>query len=121
MAAGEAASCLGARREPPGLELADDLVVFGRACAIKAGEVVDPKSANPDLNPVSVEQAMDRFDGLRHAKGAAPTAQIRASLQKAMQDDAAVFRTSKTLKEGCDKVSRVYALFDDVAVTDRSR
>ena len=64
---------------------------------------------------------MDRFDKLRHAEGTAPTAQIRGnSLQKAMQDDAAVFRTSKTLKEGCDKVSRVDAMFDDVKVTDRS-
>ena len=81
---------------------------------------VDPKAANPSLNPVSVERAMDRFDGLRHAKGAAPTASIRADLQKAMQDDAAVFRTSKTLEEGCNKVSKVDAAFDDVGVTDRS-
>ncbi|MEM7743809.1 MAG: succinate dehydrogenase flavoprotein subunit [Pseudomonadota bacterium] len=120
MAAGEAAcaSVHGANRL--GSNSLTDLVVFGRACAIKAGEVVDPDTAIPDLNPISVEKAMDRFDGLRHAQGAAPTAQIRANLQKAMQDDAAVFRTSKTLQEGCDKVSKVYADFDDVAVTDRS-
>jgi succinate dehydrogenase / fumarate reductase flavoprotein subunit len=120
MTAGEAAcaSVHGANRL--GSNSLTDLVVFGRACAIRAGQIVDPKSANPDLNQHSVDQAMDRFDKLRHAKGAAPTATIRNSLQKAMQDDAAVFRTSKTLKEGCDKVSRVDAMFDDVAVTDRS-
>ena len=120
MAAGEAASCSVHGANRLGSNSLTDLVVFGRACAIRAGEVVDPRSANPNMNPVSLERAMDRFDKLRNAKGAAPTADIRASLQKAMQDDAAVFRTSKTLKEGCDKVSRVDAMFDDVAVTDRS-
>ncbi|MEO1495003.1 MAG: succinate dehydrogenase flavoprotein subunit [Pseudomonadota bacterium] len=120
MAAGEAAcaSVHGANRL--GSNSLTDLVVFGRACAIRAGQIVDPKAANPDLNQHSVDQAMDRFDKLRHASGEASTAQIRGSLQRAMQDDAAVFRTSKTLKEGCDKVSRVDAMFDDVKVTDRS-
>ncbi|MEM6622048.1 MAG: succinate dehydrogenase flavoprotein subunit [Pseudomonadota bacterium] len=120
MAAGEAAcaSVHGANRL--GSNSLTDLVVFGRACAIKAGEIVDPDSPTPDMNRISVERAMDRFDGLRHAQGAAATADIRASLQKAMQEDAAVFRTSATLKEGCDKVSEVYKQFDDVAVTDRS-
>ncbi len=120
MAAGEAAcaSVHGANRL--GSNSLTDLVVFGRACAIKAGQVVERDGANPDLNPASVEKAMDRFDRLRHAKGGSPTARIRSSLQKSMQEDAAVFRTSKTLKEGCHKVSRVDAMFDDVRVTDRS-
>ncbi|MEM7190892.1 MAG: succinate dehydrogenase flavoprotein subunit [Pseudomonadota bacterium] len=120
MAAGEAAcaSVHGANRL--GSNSLTDLVVFGRACAIKAGELVDPKSPNPDLNPVSVDKAMSRFDQLRHAKGAVSTAQIRANLQKAMQDDAAVFRTSESLKQGCERVSTVDATFDDVSVQDRS-
>jgi succinate dehydrogenase / fumarate reductase flavoprotein subunit len=120
MAAGEAAcaSVHGANRL--GSNSLTDLVVFGRACAIKAGEVVDRDAAIPDLNPASVEKAMDRFDRLRHAKGGSPTARIRATLQKAMQKDAAVFRTEKTLKEGCHQISRVDAMFDDVRVTDRS-
>ncbi|MEM7212213.1 MAG: FAD-binding protein, partial [Pseudomonadota bacterium] len=120
MAAGEAAcaSVHGANRL--GSNSLTDLVVFGRACAIKAGEIVDPKTANPDLNPVSLDKAMSRFDAMRHAKGDVPTATIRSNLQKAMQEDAAVFRTSESLKQGCKRVSKVDAAFDDVSVQDRS-
>jgi succinate dehydrogenase / fumarate reductase, flavoprotein subunit len=120
MAAGEAAcaSVHGANRL--GSNSLTDLVVFGRACAIRAGQVVDRNGAVPELNGASLDKAVARFDRLRHAKGGSPTARIRASLQKTMQEDAAVFRTSKTLKEGCDRVSRVDAMFDDVRVTDRS-
>ncbi|MEM1276678.1 MAG: succinate dehydrogenase flavoprotein subunit [Pseudomonadota bacterium] len=120
MTCGEAASCSVHGANRLGSNSLTDLVVFGRAAAIKAGEVVDPNAPNPRLNPVSVDEAMDRFDRLRYADGATPTANLRASLQKAMQEDAAVFRTSDTLKEGCDKVSRIDSMFDDVSVSDRS-
>ncbi|MEM7057283.1 MAG: succinate dehydrogenase flavoprotein subunit [Pseudomonadota bacterium] len=120
MTAGEAAcsSVHGANRL--GSNSLTDLVVFGRACAIRAAEIVDPKAPNPDLSRVSLDHAMSRFDGLRHAKGEVPTAKLRANLQKVMQEDAAVFRTSETLKQGCNRASKVDAAFDDVAVTDRS-
>ncbi|MEM8790334.1 MAG: succinate dehydrogenase flavoprotein subunit [Pseudomonadota bacterium] len=120
MACGEAASCSVHGANRLGSNSLTDLVVFGRAAAIKAGEVVDRDTPNQQLNPVSVDEAMDRFDHLRYASGATPTANLRNSLQKAMQEDAAVFRTSETLKEGCDKISRIDAMFDDVSVTDRS-
>ena len=120
MAVGEAgcASVHGANRL--GSNSLIDLVVFGRAAAIKAGEVVDPNSSNRPLNPASVDQAMARFDGLRHASGGTPTADLRNTLQRAMQDDAAVFRSSESLKNGVDRVAKVDAQFDDVKVTDRS-
>ena len=120
MTAGEAAcaSVHGANRL--GSNSLTDLVVFGRACAIRAGQIVDRDGAVPDLNPVSVEKSMDRLDKLRHAKGAVPTARLRDNLQRAMQEDAAVFRTSETLKQGCNRVSKIDAAFDDVQVTDRS-
>ena len=120
MTCGEAAcsSVHGANRL--GSNSLTDLVVFGRACAIRAAEIVDPKTAVPEINEASVEKSMDRFDRLRHAKGAVPTATLRLNLQRTMQEDAAVFRTSETLKTGCNRVSKIDAAFDDVAVTDRS-
>src|SRR5690625_204041 len=120
MAAGEASctSVHGANRL--GSNSLTDLVVFGRACAIRAGQIIDPDSAVPTLNAASMERAVDRFDRLRHASGGTPTARIRSILQRTMQEDAAVFRTEETLQEGCGRVSRVDAMFDDVRVTDRS-
>ena len=120
MAVGEAgcASVHGANRL--GSNSLIDLVVFGRAAAIRAGQVVDRAASTPEPNGASVEQAMDRFDRLRHANGQAPTAALRLRLQKAMQEDAAVFRTSETLRQGCDRVAAVYQQAADIKVTDRS-
>ncbi|MGB7241355.1 MAG: succinate dehydrogenase flavoprotein subunit [Sulfitobacter sp.] len=120
MAVGEAgcASVHGANRL--GSNSLIDLVVFGRAAAIRAAEVVDPKSAVPTPNAASIAAAFDRFDGLRHAKGAIPTAELRLEMQQTMQADAAVFRTDKTLAEGEEKMKGVSAKLVDLYVTDRS-
>ena len=120
MAVGEAgcASVHGANRL--GSNSLIDLVVFGRAAAIKAGQVVDPNSANRPLNKASVEEAVARFDALRHADGHAPTAELRLDLQRAMQADAAVFRTDASLAEGVVKVTEIARRMKDIKVTDRS-
>jgi len=120
MAVGEAAcaSVHGANRL--GSNSLIDLVVFGRAAAIRAGEIVDPKARNAPVNKSEVERAFDRFDGLRHAKGNVPTAELRLEMQTTMQADAAVFRTDKTLAEGVEKMTAIAAKMDDVSVTDRS-
>ncbi|WP_417246273.1 succinate dehydrogenase flavoprotein subunit [Celeribacter sp.] len=120
MAVGEAgcASVHGANRL--GSNSLIDLVVFGRAAAIRAGEILEPGSANPDLNMASVEKAFDRFDNIRHAKGNTPTAELRLEMQRTMQSDAAVFRTDKTLKEGVEKMTAIAAKLDDLHVTDRT-
>ncbi|SMX31154.1 succinate dehydrogenase flavoprotein subunit [Actibacterium lipolyticum] len=120
MAVGEAgcASVHGANRL--GSNSLIDLVVFGRAAAIRAAEVVDANAANPVLNQASIDKALERFDGLRHAKGNVSTAELRLEMQKTMQSDAAVFRTSKTLTEGVDKMTAIAAKMDDLKVTDTS-
>jgi succinate dehydrogenase / fumarate reductase, flavoprotein subunit len=120
MAVGEAgcASVHGANRL--GSNSLIDLVVFGRAAAIRAGEIVDPKARNAPVNTKSVEAALDRFDGLRHASGNISTADLRLEMQKTMQADAAVFRTDKTLAEGVTKMTAVAAKIADLKVTDRS-
>ncbi|MEM8582003.1 MAG: FAD-binding protein, partial [Pseudomonadota bacterium] len=120
MAVGEAgcASVHGANRL--GSNSLIDLVVFGRAAAIKAGEIVDPNAPNPTLNQASVDKALGRFDDLRHAKGTVSTAELRLEMQKTMQADAAVFRTDETLGAGVEKMYGVAGKLDDLAVTDRS-
>ncbi|MEY8830222.1 succinate dehydrogenase flavoprotein subunit [Sedimentitalea sp. XS_ASV28] len=120
MAVGEAgcASVHGANRL--GSNSLIDLVVFGRAAAIRAGKVVDPSKANAALNQASIDAAFDRFDTLRNAQGAVPTAELRLEMQKCMQADAAVFRTSKTLAEGVKRMDEVAAKMSDLRVTDRS-
>ncbi|MBC7141588.1 MAG: succinate dehydrogenase flavoprotein subunit [Rhodobacteraceae bacterium] len=120
MAVGEAgcASVHGANRL--GSNSLIDLVVFGRAAAIRAGEIIDPKTRNQPVNTASVDAALDRFDRLRNANGSISTADLRLEMQKTMQADAAVFRTDKTLAEGVEKMKAIAAKMDDLKVTDRS-
>src|SRR5690606_27582937 len=82
MAVGEAgsASVHGANRL--GSNSLIDLVVFGRAAAIRAGQIVDPTSPIPSVNVAAVDRIMDRFDRLRHAGGSSPTAVLREKMQR---------------------------------------
>ena len=120
MAVGEAgcASVHGANRL--GSNSLIDLVVFGRAAAIQAGKVVDAEAPSAAYNQASVDAAFDRFDTLRNASGGTPTAELRLEMQKTMQADAAVFRTSKTLSEGVEKMDAIAAKMADIKVTDRT-
>jgi succinate dehydrogenase / fumarate reductase flavoprotein subunit len=120
MAVGEAgcASVHGANRL--GSNSLIDLVVFGRAAAIRAREIVDPKARNVPVNAAEVDKALARFDALRQANGAVPTADLRLDMQKTMQADAAVFRAEETLAAGERKMTAIAGRMADVKVTDRS-
>ncbi len=121
MAVGEAAcvSVHGANRL--GSNSLIDLVVFGRAAGLRCAELVkDAGKTHADLPGEAAEAAIARLDGFRYAAGGTPTARLRASMQRAMQDDAAVFRTGETLQAGSDKINAIWRGMDDIAVTDRS-
>ncbi|KKC35055.1 fumarate reductase [Devosia epidermidihirudinis] len=120
MAVGEAAcaSVHGANRL--GSNSLTDLVVFGRAAAIRAGHVIDRDAPIPGINKAQDDKILARFDRLRNASGSQPTAKLRDEMQHTMQADAAVFRTSESLKSGVAGMSEIYSRLKDVAVTDRS-
>jgi succinate dehydrogenase / fumarate reductase, flavoprotein subunit len=120
MAVGEAgcASVHGANRL--GSNSLIDLVVFGRAAAIRAGQVIDRGSAIPTPPRAAEEKALSRFDRLRHANGSTRTAEARERMQRTMQEDAAVFRTAETLRSGVERMTEVYGSLSDIRVFDRS-
>ncbi|WP_137150564.1 succinate dehydrogenase flavoprotein subunit [Devosia sp. FKR38] len=120
MAVGEAAcaSVHGANRL--GSNSLTDLVVFGRAAAIRAGKVIDRAAPIPAINKAQDDKILARFDRLRNASGSQPTAKLRDAMQRTMQEDAAVFRTGETLQSGVKRMSTIFAQLPDVKVTDRS-
>jgi succinate dehydrogenase / fumarate reductase flavoprotein subunit len=120
MAVGEAgcASVHGANRL--GSNSLIDLVVFGRAAGLRAGQVIDRRSKIPATNVLAVESTLDRFDKLRYAKGSVPTSDLRLEMQKTMQKDAAVFRTSETMSQGLKDMVSLAEKVNDLNVTDRS-
>jgi len=97
-----------------------DLVVFGRAVANRCAETIKPGGAHKPLAVDACEKALTQLDTLRNADGDTPTAVIRDRMQRTMQADAAVFRTEKSLQEGCAKMQDIFASFEDVKVSDRS-
>jgi succinate dehydrogenase / fumarate reductase flavoprotein subunit len=97
-----------------------DLVVFGRACAKRAAEVVQPGQNHKPLPATACDAALGNFDKLRNANGSMATADVRLAMQRGMQKDAAVYRTGDSMKEGCAKVSAAFDSFADVKVSDRS-
>ncbi len=119
MAVGEAAcvSVHGANRL--GTNSLLDLVVFGRAAALRAAATIKPGASQPPLPAGAGENALDRFDRVRHAKGSTSVSELRLNMQRTMQAHAAVFRTSELLKEGCEKMSKVAAGYSDIGIKDR--
>ncbi len=121
MAIGEAAcvSVHGANRLGSNSLL--DLVVFGRAAANRAAEVVTAGAPHPLLKDgFDGGQAVDRFDHFRNADGKTATAALRDKMQRTMQDHAAVFRTGDVLDEGVVKIDECFAGKADLGVNDRS-
>jgi len=97
-----------------------DLVVFGRAAANRAREIVKPGAPLRPYRPGCTDQALERLDRLRHAKGGSKTSEIRLNMQRIMQNNAAVFRTSEVLKEGVEKIDGVWQQLADINVSDSS-
>jgi succinate dehydrogenase / fumarate reductase flavoprotein subunit len=120
MAVGEAAcvSVHGANRL--GTNSLLDLVVFGRAAALRAADTIKPGARQAPLPAKAGENALDRLDRTRHAKGGTKVAELRDSMQRAMQGHAAVFRTSASMTEGVEKMKKVWSGMTDMQVSDRS-
>jgi len=119
MAVGEAAcvSIHGANRL--GSNSLTDLVVFGRAAGLRAAEIVKPGENQREIPKALTDSHLARFDRFRHASGKTPTAQLRLEMQKAMQEDVAVFRVQETLEHGVKRIADVYSKVQDIKVTDR--
>ncbi len=120
MAIGEAAcvSVHGANRL--GSNSLIDLVVFGRAAAKRAAELIKPGSPHEEVSNDETDKCLDRFDKLRNSNGSTKTSELRLKMQKTMQSKCAVFRTEKTLKEGVNEIRKPYEGMEDLAVKDKS-
>ena len=97
-----------------------DLVVFGKAAAKRASELVKTNSPHEEISQSETDKSLDRFDKLRNGKGSNKTSELRLTMQKTMQSKCAVFRTEKTLKEGVDEIKKPYTGMESIFVKDKS-
>ena len=120
MAIGEAAcvSVHGANRL--GSNSLIDLVVFGKAAAKRAAELVKTNSPHEKISQTETDKSLDRFDKLRNGNGLNKTSELRLSMQKTMQSKCAVFRTEKTLKQGMDEIKKPFKGMESISIKDKS-
>ena len=120
MAIGEAAcvSVHGANRL--GSNSLIDLVVFGRAAAKRAAELVKPGSPHEEVSSSETDKCLERFDKIRNSNGSTKTSELRLKMQKTMQSKCAVFRTEKTLREGVEQIRKPLEGMSDISVKDKS-
>ncbi|TAJ69614.1 MAG: succinate dehydrogenase flavoprotein subunit [Phenylobacterium sp.] len=120
MAVGEAAcvSVHGANRL--GSNSLIDLVVFGRSAALRCADTIKAGATQVELKPHMTDGHLARLDRFRNASGGTSTAELRLEMQMAMQEDAAVYRTSEALASGVQRMNAVSAKRPDLKVTDRS-
>jgi succinate dehydrogenase / fumarate reductase, flavoprotein subunit len=120
MAIGEAAcvSVHGANRL--GTNSLLDLVVFGRAAALRAKDIIKPNERHAPLPKEAGESALARVDALLNNKGTTKTAELRNEMQRTMQHNCAVFRNEEVLGEGVAKMRATLAKRADIVVNDKS-
>lgn len=121
MAIGEAAcvSVHGANRLGSNSLL--DIIVFGRAAALRAAEQVRPGERHPALPDAATDQALERLDRIRGANGGSDVGEVRLAMQRAMQRHCAVFRTGSLLNDGLVKLNDIAArMRQDLRVADKS-
>jgi len=119
MAIGEAAcvSVHGANRLGSNSLL--DIVVFGRAAALRAAELITPGETHKPLSDDATDSIIGHLDEVRNTSGGTPTAELRDNMQRTMQKHAAVFREGASLDEGVTKMQAIFDGFEDIDVTDR--
>ena len=120
MAVGEAAcaSVHGANRL--GSNSLIDLVVLGKAAALRCSEVVKPGVLKATFPKDAGNQAYERLEKFRNANGPIPTSELRLNMQKTMQKNCAVFRTTETLEEGRKLIAGIFSDLKDIGIKDRS-
>jgi len=119
-AAGEVASASVHGANRLGANSLLDIVVFGRACALRIADIAKPGEKQADLAADAGFDSIEDLDNLRYKKGSLATAEVRGDMQQVMQNHAAVYRTSETLASGKTEIDRVVDTFDDIEVTDKS-
>ncbi|MEA1938448.1 MAG: succinate dehydrogenase flavoprotein subunit [Pseudomonadota bacterium] len=97
-----------------------ELIVFGRRCAERAAELVEPNMPHDQPLACLAERGTVRLDRLRHAHGKMPTARLRAHMQAVMDKHCGVFRTGAVLKEGMARLAECWEMRRDLSITDRS-
>jgi succinate dehydrogenase / fumarate reductase flavoprotein subunit len=120
MAIGEAASVSVHGANRLGSNSLLDLVVFGKATALRAKEIMKPGAAKRLMPAYSAESTIAKIDALLESKGTSSVYEVRLAMQRAMQKDASVFRQKDSLTEGVASIDKIAGSMDNIGLADKS-
>ena len=95
------------------------LVIFGRACVKTIAADNTPGEPVGKLFENAGEASTANIDRLRFKEGDINTSTIRMSMQKTMQNHAAVFRDGPVIREGITKMNALWKDIKHVELTDK--
>jgi succinate dehydrogenase / fumarate reductase flavoprotein subunit len=97
-----------------------DIVVFGRAAALRAAELIKPGKTHSSLPEVITERIIKEFDSVRNQKGDIKVGELRQELQKTMQSHCSVFRTQEVLDNGIHQMQNIIKSYKNLSLSDNS-
>lgn len=97
-----------------------DLVVFGRAAALRTAELIKPGASLAPIPAEATEKVIEDFNAIRESNGDIKVGELRLQLQKSMQKYCSVFRTKDLLLDGIKAVDEVLGIYDNLKISDKS-
>jgi succinate dehydrogenase / fumarate reductase flavoprotein subunit len=97
-----------------------DLVVFGRASGMHVQQSVEQGLDYREPTPAEIEAAMVRLNRWNNNEKGENIEDIRAGLQKVMQEDFGVFRTAENMQRGFKKLQALEERLKHAAIRDKS-
>ena len=85
-----------------------DLVVFGRAAAKRAAELVKPGTPHEEISETETEKCLDRFDKIRNAKVILEQQNLDYQCKKQCNQNVQFLELKKLLKEGVEEIRKTY-------------
>ncbi len=97
-----------------------DLIVFGRAAGLHVQQAIREGLGYREASPAEIDVALTRFNHWNSNENGESVEQIRAALQRIMQDDFGVFRTADSMQEGFEKLKKLKERLKTASIQDKS-
>ncbi len=98
-----------------------DLIVFGRASGLHVEERLKGHLPLQSASQEDLEHAFSRYQRWQDTKTGESVPQLRAEMQKVMQEDFGVFRTAEFMENGLQKLLALRERLNHASISDHSK
>ncbi|MBA2654101.1 MAG: succinate dehydrogenase flavoprotein subunit [Gammaproteobacteria bacterium] len=98
-----------------------DIVVFGRAVGLHLESIIKDGYEMPSVSEDDIDAALMRLNRLNETKQGESVPNVRAEMQKVMQEDFGVFRTGEHMQQGLKRLDAIEAQSHHTVLGDHSQ